>query len=532
MSNARYLEIDSTYRNRNLWPSPAEFEVPISQSGKKNYLNALDPVSDSSPLLKWTSNEFTIGGGDSITVTARVDQSTSSIGASSDNVLFILEGTSGQLQTLNNYYNNSVINSPSESRRILSYEYLGSDRAQIRIYSPFSTELTDGDSLTIHDPTDVSSLENPIFFVPNGSSGENSYVDHILYNETTNEYRPISNYNSSTKLLQLDTSVHGDIATSWATDKLSIRKKQPIKCINLTNNLITTPSSSTFNFPTTLSITNLENSFLEDSTSGEIKKIIKYVDYRSTALGGTISSINFQLNASDDNGFYNGLFIQTSTGNRLISNYIVTKNINGTIIKKAIVSPNFTSEPVDGQEFTITSGIVSSSFSSNLSTNLVCILPFSYDNLNPFVYTGSLVSQQQMVCYEIELLNLILPNQTLSVGYGSRISFYQYVYIELSNISGAGSGVKNVIYSNNPNSTRMLFRAAIDDVPNPTISSFVKIDGDGAVQTIKFKPNDNLKFSVILSNGEIFDTILEESFSPNEPNSLIQISALFLLRRL
>ena len=45
MSNTRYLEIDSTYRNRNDWPLPANFEVPISQTGRKNIYNALDPVS-------------------------------------------------------------------------------------------------------------------------------------------------------------------------------------------------------------------------------------------------------------------------------------------------------------------------------------------------------------------------------------------------------------------------------------------------------------------------------------------------------
>ena len=63
-------------------------------------------------------------------------------------------------------------------------------------------------------------------------------------------------------------------------------------------------------------------------------------------------------------------------------------------------------------------------------------------------------------------------------------------------------------------------------------SSFIKIDGDGAVQTIKFKPNDNLKFTVTLQNGEIFQTIVPEFYSPRWPNHLGQISAFFSLRRL
>ena len=77
----------------------------------------------------------------------------------------------------------------------------------------------------------------------------------------------------------------------------------------------------------------------------------------------------------------------------------------------------------------------------------------------------------------------------------------------------------------------MLFRAAIDDVPNPVNSTFIKIDGDGAVQTIKFKPNDNLRFSVHMSNGEIYKTVLDEHFSPHMPNPFAQISAYFSLKR-
>ena len=78
----------------------------------------------------------------------------------------------------------------------------------------------------------------------------------------------------------------------------------------------------------------------------------------------------------------------------------------------------------------------------------------------------------------------------------------------------------------------MIFRAAIDDVPNPTISSFIKVDGDGMVQTLKFKPNDNLRFSVRLSNGSIYETVEEEHFGPNPPNAEIQLSAVFSVKRL
>jgi hypothetical protein len=142
-----------------------------------------------------------------------------------------------------------------------------------------------------------------------------------------------------------------------------------------------------------------------------------------------------------------------------------------------------------------------------------------------------MVSQQEMVCYEIKLVNLILPNRILSVGKGSLITFYPYVYVQLSNVSSPGAGNKNIIYSNNPNSTKALFRAPITDVPNLTSSTFIKIDGDGTVQTVKFKPNDNLYFCVTLPSGEVFETILPEYVSPRIPNVLSQVSAMFAIRR-
>ena len=44
MSNTRYIEINSTYRDRSIWPLAAEFEIPISQTGTKSIKTAVDPV--------------------------------------------------------------------------------------------------------------------------------------------------------------------------------------------------------------------------------------------------------------------------------------------------------------------------------------------------------------------------------------------------------------------------------------------------------------------------------------------------------
>jgi len=118
------------------------------------------------------------------------------------------------------------------------------------------------------------------------------------------------------------------------------------------------------------------------------------------------------------------------------------------------------------------------------------------------------------------------------VGEGGRIAFYPYVYVQISNVSSSNGRLSNIIYSNNPNAVRAIFRVPIDDVINPLISAFIKVDGDGMVQTIKFKPNDNLYFSVFLANGELYQTIIPENYSPSPPNPICQISASFSIRRL
>ena len=75
MSNS-YLHIDSTYRNRNLWPKPGEFEIPIQQTGIENKDNSIDPVSLSEPLIYWSANclfSFFFGGGQYISFISFVE---------------------------------------------------------------------------------------------------------------------------------------------------------------------------------------------------------------------------------------------------------------------------------------------------------------------------------------------------------------------------------------------------------------------------------------------------------------------------
>ena len=499
MSNTRYLEIDSTYRNRNDWPLPGQFEIPISQTGRKNMTTALDPVSISTPLQAWSSNDFTIGGGISLSGTI-TDAAFTPVGApliqySSDLSTITLKCTSNTVQQIYNYYDATVIVVTSGgaqiTRRITEFTYLysagGFDISQVILNNSLPSTVVPGDSFVISDPTDLNLPlgTNPYIFIPFGRLQRDGYNNYLLYNETVLQYRPISGYNENINMVSLNTSGNTGIASgpvpTWsATHNYSLRK-QPPYLPNSSSITITGGDNSTILINGT-SLT--DENFYKNYSLRILPKSLQKYDYNSNFfLTAPISEASIIVGSSYTGG-------------------ILTLN----------VYPSFTSNPEIG--------------------SLIEIMKFSYDNLCPFVYTGSLVSQQEMVCYEIQLLDLILPNAIVNVGQGGRIAFYPYVYVQLSNVSAPGAGLKNIIYSNNPNSTNVTFRVPIYDVQNPLISAYVKVNGDGMTQTIKFKPNDTLLFTVTLSTGEIYQTEITDTKSPFIPINLAQISALFSLKRL
>lgn len=192
-------------------------------------------------------------------------------------------------------------------------------------------------------------------------------------------------------------------------------------------------------------------------------------------------------------------------------NVCFINNINNTEIKGATkYYPSYTNQNPD-------------MFNIGTTINIVSLCK---DNYIPINYNGSTVSQTQISAYEVSLINLTLPNQTLITG--STISYYPYVYVELSVINSLN---KNIIYSNNPESEKALFLVPITDIKDKNISRFIKINSS-MIETIKFKLNDYLKFSVFLPNGKLFETIMTDFYAPSLPNELIQIDALFSIKRL
>jgi len=536
MSNTRYIEINSAYRNRNEWEEPAEFEIQLSQSSRASKARALDPISNSSTKTNWVSNAFR---NDTNSATIVLTVLTTGVGDTGDYTRVVVTATATQLQHLEDYYVGAIgqdtAPSTTISNRVLSYKYLGNagavDRGEFLFDGLFPIGTT---AITLYDPSDVTVQSQVQLFVPDGRIGENAYVNCLVYNETRGQSAPITKYDGITHIVTADASAVSGYA--WAiTDSYSIRESVPsftgVTTVH-TNSLFTLSTNATtedgFYVGDFLRVidTTAPATIPVVAPTGETRRIIKYLGLNTSFVSpapGVTSSFKLLSGSSVDN-YYVGGYLVTGLGSYLVTSYTGSTR-SGTI------SGAFGGEVI-GVNVQMRSATISPAFTATPTASMIELLPFTRDQYNSLHYSGSMVSQQQDVCSEIELLSLILPNTTLAVGQGSRIAFYPYVYVELSSVTSSSGGTNNIIYSNNPNATKMLFRAPIDDVINPESSAFIKIDSDGQVQTVKFKPNDTLKFSVHLPNGELYKTVESEFFSPSEPNALIQISACFSIKRI
>ena len=484
MSN--YIEINSTYRNRNLWPIPGQFEVPIGPSYNDNKNTAVDPISEAEPLISFTTDYLATSYE---TIPAKIGSNTPLDNTMSPNVIVLRMLEFNPQQTTDYLVGLNLWNLINNARsRINNYIYLGlntSGEPILLIKVDDEIQYNIDDDIKITDFTTTTGSVTQLF-LPNGNNDDDSYLNYYIYDESYNIYGKITKYIGKYHLLTISSNFN----FSALNNNYSIRKDLPI-------------------------IPPVDINFIPLSISTYNKIYISY----NTIFSKIKNYYKNYFIRLRPGGYNVGLFIPYFNGNNLYGEgYQNIKSHTRRIIYYEY----------DGTNCIFT---VENEFEKNINllNYTIEILPFSYDNFNPLTYTGTLV--QQPSCYEFELVNLILPNQILSVGNGSKIAFYPFVYVEITNVSSSSSHLINTIYSNNPNATKMVFRVPIYDVQDPATTPFVRLVASNMIQTIKFKPDDNLLFSVRLPNGDIYNTIIPENYSPSSPNQKIQISVLFRFKR-
>lgn len=498
----RYVEFDSRFRDRTLYPMPSTFVVEASQTSQGNRFDAKDPVCNSSPILYWNNTfieEKTVAPPNNSIVTG-ITASPLTLDSSQGNTVFqITTALAGKkLRQVRNFYFGATLNIDRVGpppytviRKIIDYKPINVHNAIVTLDYPLPDSVIGLNTFTIVNPTLISPtvLSTIMIFTPvsnqglstteteqtYGIGGDNYYINYYMQDTDTGTARKIIAFDGNTRLSTLETEIPPGENWRDLANNLTIRKELPIR--------ITGDSLS-------------DNQLQLDATASTVNNY-----YVGSFLRIPPQTIPGVIERSVP-------YVPPVTEERKIVNYDSTTRI-------VTVEPPFTGLiPYVGPP-----------------AILLEILPFSRDNATQFNFTGPISTSSQTETYEIKLLNLILPNTLLSSGKGGRAIFYPYFYVELRQLSTGTSQSFNVLYSNNTNSYKMLFRAVVDDTVKPEFSPFIKIDGDRMTHTLRIKPDDTFRFSVYHANGELFKTVIEDTKSPTEPNPLAQISACFAFKK-
>uniref|UniRef100_A0A6C0KQ64 Uncharacterized protein n=1 Tax=viral metagenome TaxID=1070528 RepID=A0A6C0KQ64_9ZZZZ len=514
----KFLELDSTYRNRNADPNPASFTVNMSQYGLRNGQNAIDPVSNAYPQIifspkQYTNNsDITIAGGGGIAFIRNTYFGifTLLLPPSTQNTLYLeytVNLTAPVLPFVKDIFVglNITQNLPGYPyRRINEWECIYSQPSsptkqifKAVIDSAFSTMLS---PLTFVIPIYQA---YPLYFLPSSLCIPDYYNKFYIQNQTLTfshtppqpEYASIIDFDRESHYASAGPLISGTAGNWSPSNTYVIRKEIPIISSVLSNN----------------SLNNLSvlvgNTFFETTTPNSL--INAYINFFSLN-GGQYSNKNSKIIAVAGT---------TSWGQQVVVNYATESTIE-------VVKNDGTIEVVE-----FTTLILALALPAIPQKNdQYEILQFSNDNYSPFVYTGTMSSNSQPVSYDITLNSLTLPNRLLSNG--GRIAYYPYVYVIIENISTTGGNPKNMIYSNNPNTYKAVFRAPITDMNHPSMTPFVKLNGNGIKQTMVFKQNDDMSLTVLLPNGEIFKIEEDDTSNGQSPNPVLQVSAVFSMERI
>lgn len=541
--NTRYIEINSGYRDRNLYPSVGEFIVPISGSNGCSGLpvvSAVDPVVNAAPVyvfVKGFFNQEGQGNGSSgILSTMELDVSipqpydpTNPKGNSQWYSYIVPDVYNGYfLFDKYSFSGSSDLSNNGTTRRIVASSGYSTCEVTFDIPQPALTFASDN-YYTIADMSGI-----------NTSTGSN-FPNYPFEYDATKTWCIQSLDIFGTKAPKLSNDFIDytlKIEPDPASTYFPCKESRKIVSYDPAQHLVTIDSAFTENFP--FSDVNLNNIVSirsgKSSETFEDRGVVLQA-YLTTGSPAIVSGSNIlttvgatPLASGGANYKGNYIFIIPRYTDPVLQFNYPRINIDDPDPKRDLFMYRIIGYTADNT-FVLDRPIDLGNYEGGtLDNRYIEILHVIKDNYSPLVYSGSIVSQNEVVCYEISLVTLTLPNVDLTSG--SRVSFYPYVYVLLENAANPMGTMKNIFYSNNPPSGRALFVAPITDVSDPLFTPYVRIDGFGITQTVKFKPNDALRFRVFMPDGSPFQPIIGDTLPPLPPSRSQQIEATFSIRRI
>jgi len=488
----RYIEICSDYRDKATYPSPTKFTVNPYQS-RGNPFNA---TSRHAPVTVFNGGL----GNDGAMVTAPLTGLLyTGAGLTNTTSRFYITAALGVLSQEIGYYIGAPITLNGFTTRIVRYDPVSDGLAKVLVNPPIpSGHLVPG-TVTGGD------IENPstgeFLYVP--GSAHNIYPGYIVENTDTSTTATVESYDPNTHLIEFPTAPAGWLPTHHYV----IRESMPTE---VDVQITAVPGTNKIEVDSLLSPGQIGTTNIKGwvQSAADLTKTI------------TAPLVNDAYIARDTYLLYkwDGAVWQSMgkiKGPERVGSYIRITTPGPRFNQYAKITAF---DPITG-EFTIY---------PTPATLLVAgdrfeIIPPTGNSEHSFSYTGK---RLELLCHEIELVNLIIPNVAMKDG--STIDDYPYIYVEF------GSGQQTALYSNNPHAKRMMFRVPIhyDDVNK----KYTSLKSDYMVQTSKFSFAQPVYFGLYLPNGKLLDLDLPPVTNPLGSSLTVeplehQVSALFSVRR-
>lgn len=583
----QYIDLDSSYRNRTEYPHSSQFVSGLSVNPNSSYSGSSDPLFSSVMTYppstddkEYQSYGFLYG------------PTPNGVMVPTDNVVSFLPTTGFRYATstpitpseLENHYIGQTLelveylqtgtNVTHEYRIITGYTLGDPQEIETTVTSATYPILTSSVTLNLNIQEDfildgmtitfTSTTVAGLSGVSRGITYYRAFDRRVFFDEPILSYTitngdgvvlSIPNYeitlDRAFSVGALPTLTDGFLAGDYTIAR--IRQSPPS-----VQDTLTSSTTTTFTLPATVGTRDFTGSTIWITSNPVLQD-------SQLAGGGFVSDGTSQVQGTftlpgsasifpDD--FLNGMIIAIDSGNFAGYEYLITDWVQSTLT--GTVTPGWTSlvagttNPVATDQYRILVlqpsqyrritayntatrvGTVNPPFSYTNEAGTVTayapsgefnILNFYIDNYTTINYPRTNILAQE-VCYELELISLTVPIQEIKTGYGGFIYDYPYVYVQFD-VQGTSS---YNIYSNNRHASKGMFKVMFARSSRPE-SKFLPADGNGMVQTLRFRPNDAILFSVFLPNGELLEFQQDDFMSPDSPNPLLQISSLFKIRR-
>jgi hypothetical protein len=244
-----------------------------------------------------------------------------------------------------------------------------------------------------------------------------------------------------------------------------------------------------------------------------------YLGYVSNAINSTtfvLSNATSNTSFPQDSSLIYYLRVRSCTATPSLNNVVVQASVlpvNSNPALGPIVAPN-------------TIQIVTPLPNLAVADSIELVGP-GQNIITPLRYASGGAQSIQGGDYELELLWLSVPNQVLDVGYGGTLDRYPYIYCSL--YTGITNTTQQVLYSNNPHTSRVLFKVPINEYFGDT--SFITLKDSKAKQTIYFDPSQDLFFQLTLPDGQVISFNESDNMPPYPPNPFLQINLLVSMKR-